>query len=240
MPPLMLTGERTLPGIVHENYWFRRHEAAYRLLAAACAGANVLEVGCGEGYGAELLRRAGARSVLAVDYDWDVVMHVARHHPGVSLLQANAVRLPIRDESVDVVIALQVVEHLWEQRRFMQECARVLRPGGRVLLTTPNRLAFAVSNASGNPFHYRELSADELAELARPFFDVAVHGLEHGARLRQWEATHGSIVAAQLAATSDRWPQPLLAQVAGITVSDFELHHDTAAALDLVLVGMRR
>src|SRR5215207_4997163 len=139
MAPLTLTGERTLPGIVVENYWFRRHEAAYRFLAQWCVGATVLDAGCGEGYGAELLRAAGARWVLPLDYDPAVVSHVRRGYPAVSPVRANLVRLPCRDESVDVVAALQVVEHLWEQRRFVGECARVLRPGGMLLMSTPNR-----------------------------------------------------------------------------------------------------
>lgn len=234
MVRLTLTGERTLPGIVEENYWFRRHEAAYRLLAPYCLDASVLEVGCGEGYGAELLRQAGARHVIAVDYDRDVVTHVCGRYPTLAILQANAVRLPCRASSVDVVTALQVVEHLWEQPRFVRECARVLRPGGRMLLTTPNRLTFP---ASTNAFHARELTAIELAELAAPYFDVIVRGLRHTEALQRWEAAHGSLVAAQLAGD---WDAVLRSRVASIDTGDFELDDDADAAIDLVLVGIRR
>ncbi len=65
--PLTLTGERTLPGIWQENYWLRLHEAAYDVFAPMCAGARVLEAGCGEGYGAARLAAAGARTVVGVD-----------------------------------------------------------------------------------------------------------------------------------------------------------------------------
>jgi hypothetical protein len=61
-PPLALNGERTLPGIWHENYWLRRHQAAYDVFAPMCAGARVLEAGCGEGYGAARLSVEGARA----------------------------------------------------------------------------------------------------------------------------------------------------------------------------------
>ena len=238
MVRLTLTGERTLPGIVEENYWFRRHEAAYRLLAPYCMQATVLEVGCGEGYGAELLRQAGAHRVIAVDYARDVVTHVRGRYPALAILQANAVRLPCRTSSVDVVTALQVVEHLWEQPRFVRECARVLRPGGRMLLTTPNRLTFSsTSTTACNPFHARELTPIELAELAAPYFDVVVRGLHHSEALQRWEAARGSLVAAQLAGD---WDAALRTQVSGIETQDFELHDDVDAALDLVLVGIRR
>ena len=234
MVRLTLTGERTLPGVVEENYWFRRHEAAYRLLAAYCTRATVLEVGCGEGYGPELLRQAGAHRVIAVDYARDVVTHLRGRYPALAVLQANAVRLPCRTSSVDVVTALQVVEHLWEQPRFVRECARVLRPGGRMLLTTPNRLTFP---ASTNTFHARELTAIELAELAAPYFDIIVRGLRHTEALQRWEATHGSLVGAQLAGD---WDAVLSSRVASIEAHDFELHDDVDATLDLVLVGIRR
>ncbi len=65
---LALTGERTLPGIPAENYWFRRHEAAYDAVVPFCPGAVVLEAGCGEGYGADRLAEV-ARVVLGLDYD---------------------------------------------------------------------------------------------------------------------------------------------------------------------------
>ena len=77
MAPLTLTADRTLPGSVVENRRFRRHEVAYRALASCGVGAIVLDAGCGEGYGAELRRTAGARRVLAVDYDPARLAHAA-------------------------------------------------------------------------------------------------------------------------------------------------------------------
>ena len=66
---LPLTGERTVPGVAVENYWFRRHEVVYARLAQLCAGRDMLEAGCGEGYGADLIASV-ARTVIAVDYDY--------------------------------------------------------------------------------------------------------------------------------------------------------------------------
>jgi 2-polyprenyl-3-methyl-5-hydroxy-6-metoxy-1,4-benzoquinol methylase len=65
---LPLTGERTVPGIPEENYWFRRHEVAYRFALPLVAGKRVLEVGCGEGYGTSLLA-SSASHVVGLDYD---------------------------------------------------------------------------------------------------------------------------------------------------------------------------
>src|ERR1700739_5109836 len=72
---LTLTGERTIPDLDIENYWFRRHQVVYQRLAPRCAGRDVLEAGCGEGYGADLIAGV-ARRVVAVDYDEAAVGHV--------------------------------------------------------------------------------------------------------------------------------------------------------------------
>ncbi len=239
---LPLTGERTVPGVPHENYWFRRHLAVYEALAPQCRGV-VLEAGCGEGYGADLLARGAAR-VLALDYDPQAVGHVGRRYPRVTAARANLVALPVRDAGVDMVVSLQVIEHLWDQMQFLRECRRVLAPRGVLVLSTPNRLTFSPGRDTPlNPFHTRELSADELAGLlvAAGFVDVTVLGLHHGPRLRALDVAHGgSLVAAHTAAVlAGTWPEQLVHDVAAVTTADFTLGPDTdglrlAASLDLV------
>ena len=139
---LPLTGERTVPGITEENYWFRRHEVVYTALLPRCRDAVVLEAGCGEGYGADLLAGV-ARTVLGLDYDAPTAVHAARRYPRVHVARANLVALPLGDAAVDAVVSLQVIEHLWEQGRFLRECLRVLRPGGVLAVSTPNRITFS-------------------------------------------------------------------------------------------------
>jgi SAM-dependent methyltransferase len=243
-----LTGERTLPGIARENYWFRRHLVVYEALSPRCRGV-VLEAGCGEGYGADLLA-GGATRVLALDYDAEAIGHVGRRYPRVTAARANLVALPVRDGVVDAVVSLQVVEHLWDQGRFLRECRRVGRPGGALLLSTPNRLTFSPGRDTPlNPFHTRELAAAELTELlvGAGFGDVVVLGLHHGPRLRALDAVHGgSVVAAQTAAAlTGTWPAALLRDVAAVTTADFALHpdgpdHPVDASLDLIATATVR
>jgi SAM-dependent methyltransferase len=148
------------------------------------------------------------------------------------------------------VVTLQVVEHLWDQERYLRECGRVLAPGGALLLSTPNRITFSPGRDTPlNPFHTRELAAAELAELLTTagFVDVAVLGLHHGPRLRALDAAHGgSLVAAQTAAVlAGGWPAALLRDVAAVTTADFALHrdgpdHPVDASLDLVATATVR
>lgn len=249
--PLPLTGERTLPGVPGEEYWFARHEAAYawlvRELGPRLAGADVVEAGSGEGYGAAMLRDAGARTVVALEYDDAAVGHAADAYPHVRTVRANLAALPLATASADVLVTLQVVEHLWDLRGFLLDCARVLRPGGLVVVTTPNRPEFSPGLQRGekptNPFHVEELDDEQVDDLLRDagFDDVEVHGLHHGPRIRAWEAEHGTgVVAAQVAAVTGEGdvPQGLAAFVATVTADDFEVGPSTGAQ-DLLAVAVR-
>src|SRR5579875_2311685 len=100
--PLPLTGERTVPGIPTENYWFRRHEAAYRWAAPRLAGRTVAEVGCGEGYGTALLA-AQAKQVVAIDYDTTTIAHAHATYPRPHFVRGNLAALPLADASVDAI-----------------------------------------------------------------------------------------------------------------------------------------
>jgi SAM-dependent methyltransferase len=242
--PLPLTGERTVPGIAEENYWFRRHEAAYRTLRTWCADAVVLEAGCGEGYGADLFA-TDAAVVLGLDYDVLTTRHVAAAYPAVRAVRGNLAALPVRTGGIDVVANLQVIEHLWDQDGFLAECRRVLRPGGRLLITTPNRLTFSPGRDTPlNPFHTRELAPAEMANLLRDngFELETLRTLRHGPRLRALDAEFGgSIIDAQVAVavSGEPWPAGLLAAVRSVTCEDFELGTDEQdAGLDIVAVAV--
>jgi SAM-dependent methyltransferase len=247
-PELPLTGERTVPGLAEENYWFRRHEVVYERLADRCAGRDVLEAGCGEGYGADLIADV-ARRVIGLDYDDSAVAHVRARYPRVEMHQGNLAALPLSDGAVDVVVNFQVIEHLWDQAQFVAECLRVLRPGGVLLMSTPNRITFSPGRDTPiNPFHTRELNAAELTELLRDegFSVESMLGVFHGARLVELDARHGgSIIDAQIArAVADApWPQDLLDDVASVTTQDFDLTDATQRniddSLDLVAIAVR-
>jgi SAM-dependent methyltransferase len=239
---LTLTGERTLPGIAAENYWFRRHEVAYRWLAPWCAGAVVVDAGCGEGYGAAAIR-AVAAEVVALDYAPDVLAHLHARYPLLRPVRCDLQRLPVADGSAEVVVSLQTIEHLHDQPGFVAECARVLRPAGTVVVTTPNRVTFSPGRDTPlNPFHTRELNAAELAGLLAPHFTVTrLLGVRHGRRLARWERRHGSLVDAQLASSPDGWPRSLARLVEGVRADDFDVTADAVdASLDLLVVATKR
>ena len=251
---LPLTGERTVPGVAHENYWFRRHEAVYAAVPGWAPGAPalVVDAGSGEGYGASLLAQAfpGA-AVLGVDYDTSSCAHAATAHgrPRTAYVQGLVTALPVATGAADVVVSLQVVEHIWNPDGYLRELARVCRPGGVVVLSTPNRLTFSPGlgrrERPGNVFHCREYDAQELVgSTTRWAPDLAVAhllGLHHAPRLKAWERRHGTLPAALAGAEPGRWPTDLHEVVASVTAADFGLTADDVDAChDLVVVLRKR
>lgn len=232
---LPLTGERTVPGVQHENYWFRRHEIAYRdcarRIAASGGVGRVLDAGAGEGYGTAIISELTGAVVTAVDYAHDAIAHACRNY-GLPAVRGNLVAMPFRDAAFDAVVSMQTIEHLWDQPAFVTESARLLRPGGLLVITTPNRLTFP----PGNVFHSRELSALELSYLITPPFEIVLRlGVHHGSRLDE----RPGLVDDQLASEPSDWPEELATLVAGITAYDFVINADVETCLDLYFVAVR-
>jgi 2-polyprenyl-3-methyl-5-hydroxy-6-metoxy-1,4-benzoquinol methylase len=188
VPPLALTGERTLPDVPAENYWFRRHLAVYEWVADRCAGLDVVDMACGEGYGADVLARRAAR-VTGVEANPEAYEHARLKYsrPGVrfvrDLVQTYA-------EPCDAVVFLQTIEHVERPEQVMSHFRSMLRPGGTAYVSTPNLLTLAPPGApkSGNPWHLREYRAEEFAALCAASFEhVELLGLFHARKLRAHE-----------------------------------------------------
>jgi 2-polyprenyl-3-methyl-5-hydroxy-6-metoxy-1,4-benzoquinol methylase len=188
VPALALTGERTLPDVPAENYWFRRHLVVYQWIARRCAGLDVVDLACGEGYGTAALAERAATAV-GVDANPEAHEHARLRYsrPGVrferDLVESFA-------EPCDAVVFLQTIEHVHNPEEILDRVRGLLRPGGVAYVSTPNVLTLAPPGAerSGNPWHVREYRAQEFLELcARSFTRVELLGLFHARALRAHE-----------------------------------------------------
>ncbi|HWF72515.1 MAG TPA: class I SAM-dependent methyltransferase [Solirubrobacteraceae bacterium] len=192
VPPLELTGERTLPDVPAENYWFRRHLAVYEWIGARVAGQRVIDMAAGEGYGSEVLSRAAA-SVVGVDANPEAHEHARRRYVRQNLRFERAlVETYGADQpaSCDAVVFLQTIEHLLDPGAALQHFASLLAPGGVAYISTPNLLTLAPAGAtkSDNPWHLREYRAGEFSLLCRSAFaSVDVLGIYHARKLRVHE-----------------------------------------------------
>ncbi len=144
VPPLSLTGERTLPDVPAENYWYRRHLAVYEWIAARVGGLRVIDMACGEGYGAAVLAQQASR-VVGVDANPEAFEHARlRYHaePNLSFERAMVERYGEPD-ACDVVTFLQTIEHVQNPEAVLRHFKTLLAPGGVVYVSTPNLLTLA-------------------------------------------------------------------------------------------------
>jgi SAM-dependent methyltransferase len=188
VPPLALTGERTLPDVPAENYWFRRHLAVYRWIADRCRGLEVVDLACGEGYGTAVLAEQ-ASSVVGVDANPEAYQHARLKYtaPNVRFVRELVETF---DERCDAVAFLQTIEHLERPQAVLTQVRALLRPGGVAYVSTPNVLTLAAPGAerSDNPWHVREYRVHEFRALcAEAFGSVELLGLYHARRLRAHE-----------------------------------------------------
>jgi SAM-dependent methyltransferase len=152
------------------------HRSRYRFAVQTVDGLTVLDVACGAGFGLQMLRDAGARAI-GVDYAADALSDVRRRQPAARLCRGNGMCLPLQDASIDMVVSFETIEHVPDAVALVVEIRRVLKPGGRLVLSTPNRAFGPPARHTDNPFHIREFTADELRDLLRASFEqVQLYG----------------------------------------------------------------
>jgi len=188
VPPLALTGERTLPDVPEENYWYRRHLAVYEWIGARVAGVDVVDLACGEGYGTEVLART-AKSVIGVEANPETFEHARLRYTQPNITFERTL-VETFDGEVDAAVFLQTIEHVEDPDSILDQIRSNLRPGGVAYVSTPNVLTLAPEGKerSDNPFHLREYKPGEYSELCRRHFpQVEVLGLFHSRMLRAHE-----------------------------------------------------
>jgi SAM-dependent methyltransferase len=234
VPPLELTGERTLPDVPEENYWYRRHVAVYEWIAERCAGLRVVDLASGEGYGSDLLA-GSASQVIGVDANPEAFEHarVRYRRPNLEFQRGLVEDF---DREVDAVVFLQTIEHIHNPEKLLDRIAQV---SPVAYISTPNRLTLAPPGAekSDNPWHLREYDAGQYRELLQPHFrSVELLGLFHARKLRAhelairvgWDRIHSSL----------RITKPFYDRfIPAISARDFRLRSgDLDKALDFLAV----
>jgi 2-polyprenyl-3-methyl-5-hydroxy-6-metoxy-1,4-benzoquinol methylase len=235
VPPLSLTGERTLPDVPAENYWYRRHLVVYEWISRRCGGLDVVDLACGEGYGTAVLAQRATR-VVGVDANPEAHEHARLRYtrPGVTFTREL---VETYAEPADAVVFLQTVEHVERPGALLDHIRGLLRPGGVAYVSTPNVLTLAPegSERSGNPWHVHEYRADEFRDLcARSFRSVELLGLTHAGKLALheaalrvgWDRVHRAL------GLTERFYERF---VPTISTRDFALRPETEAPLDRAL-----
>jgi 2-polyprenyl-3-methyl-5-hydroxy-6-metoxy-1,4-benzoquinol methylase len=151
--------------LVSDNPIHQRLLKAY-ILAKDYIQGDLLEVGCGEGRGVEILSPL-ATSYLALDKITEVIEKLSHQYDNVKFKQAIVPPFKgIETNSFDVVVSFQVIEHIQDDRKFLEEIYRVLKPGGKAIISTPN----IKKTLTRNPWHTREYTAQQLIDLCSSIF----------------------------------------------------------------------
>ncbi|WP_128547800.1 class I SAM-dependent methyltransferase [Larkinella soli] len=221
--------------------------------AASCIGGDVLEVGCGWGRGIETLLPV-VKSYTGIDKNKALINHLQQEHPQGSFI---TMRIPplseLPTDFYDFVLCFQVIEHVREDQRLVEEMHRVLKPGGKLLLTTINRF----HSLTRNPWHVREYTDKELMTLLRrSFVKVKAGGVTGNERVKAYYAENKRTVEQltrydwfdlqhRLPSWTLRWPYEFLNRwnrnrvakrfglASHIRHTDFHFTNATADALDL-------
>ena len=162
---ILQTAERSTQLDPSENVIYQRHVIAYKESASLIHG-TVLEIGSGEGYGMiELAPKA--EHYIAIDKYETLIPKELKEKNNITFIKSEVPPLEeIKDESVDFVVSFQVIEHIKNDKLFLQEIYRVLKPGGKAILTTPNLLM----SLSRSPWHIREYDPEEMKEILKTSF----------------------------------------------------------------------
>jgi O-antigen biosynthesis protein len=170
------SGERYVPSLFGEMRLEHLHRYA---LSLACArGKDVLDVACGEGYGANILAQV-AHSVIGVDISTTAIEHARTAYGSqgnLRFLSADCVSLPIEKSSVDLVVSFETIEHHDRHEEMLGAIKSVLRQDGMLIISSPNKAVYTDAMGQRNPFHVKELYYEEFDTLLRRHFSF-VHQL---------------------------------------------------------------
>lgn len=184
VPPLELTGERTLPDVPEENYWYRRHLAVYEWIAPRVEGMRVADLACGEGYGSAVLAERAAE-VIGVDANPEAHEHARLRYvrPNLRFERDLVEHVGVLCPDLDAVVFLQTIEHIEDVAALLRSIANA---APLAFISTPNRLTLAPPGAekSDNPWHLREYVLGEYRDLLETGFgSVEILGLFHARKL---------------------------------------------------------
>ncbi|MBN2355228.1 methyltransferase domain-containing protein [candidate division KSB1 bacterium] len=165
------TGERILPTSEGEvSYVFTRHKFAYEYIQSFVDNKDVIDVGCGSGYGSHILAQR-ARRVTGIDHEAEAIRFCRRHYAAANLefIRADASTF-VPESRYDLAVCLQAIEHFADVSAFLDRLMQMVKPGGMIFISTPN-VRKKYKGTKKNPYHHSEMSHDQFVEILRDKFE---------------------------------------------------------------------
>lgn len=161
------TGERMVPA-VHKGKWlYGEHIVRYEATLPLVREKVVLDIASGTGYGSKIMAHI-AKKVYGIDYDQDAINYAKENYraDNIEYRQGNGTDIPLGDNTVDVVVTVETIEHIEDYTRFLDELRRVLKDDGELIISSPNKL----ESPKGNHFHLHEFKHNEFTTLLEKNF----------------------------------------------------------------------
>ena len=169
----------------------RDHLERYELAVPYAKGERILDVGCAVGYGAARLAEVAAE-VQGIDLYAEGILYAQRRYAkeNCHFQVADACATPFPDDSFDLVVSFEVIEHVDDPEAFVRSIRRMVKPGGIAILSTPNRLVSSPNGGVSDPTHLREYTPSEFEAVLRAggFTNVALQGQHFGEGLGKMHA----------------------------------------------------
>lgn len=175
MKKKFFTGERMVPEENDRQQLFYEHLNRYKFASTLVKEKEVLDLACGVGYGCEILKDAGAKSVTGLDLSKDAIDYAKRKYsqPGVKFVRGDAIASDLQSNKFDVVSCFEFIEHIDEQDKALKEIKRILKDNGILFISTPNKLTYH----EDNKFHKKELNFKQFKMLLKKYFkNIQIYG----------------------------------------------------------------
>lgn len=169
---LVFTGERMVPDHNQNKSIYAEHIVRYMFAIQFVKNKVVLDIASGSGYGTAMIADANAKKVTGIDISEEAIAHSKEHYgrDNIKFLVGDAAKIPLDDNSIEVAISFETIEHIPDYRAFLSEIRRVLKPDGIFLVSTPNKAIYP----PGNEYHIKEFYIEEFQDLLGEYFPEIV------------------------------------------------------------------
>lgn len=160
--------ERIIPE--HETLGtYNSHLQRYIFASPFCQGKIILDIACGVGYGSNNLIESGAKKVVGVDISRDAIGYAKSNYQKDELefVVSDGIALPFPEDMFDIIVSFETIEHIYDYKKYLSECKRVLKTNGILICSTPINFPFK----KPNPHHTKEFNVDEFSKLLMKYFN---------------------------------------------------------------------
>jgi 2-polyprenyl-3-methyl-5-hydroxy-6-metoxy-1,4-benzoquinol methylase len=185
LPKIEIEIERIDPTVSLSELDTLDHMSRYKWASNYSSNKKILDAGCGNGYGTHYLS-LHAESIVGVDIDQETIDKAKKNFfsKNVEFKKTNVNNLPFENDSFDLVISFEVIEHLSDYQTYFNEIKRVLKPGGVFIFSTPNKLFTDNNDLKFNPYHLKEYYHEEILRITeKNFKDCEIFGQKYNSEI---------------------------------------------------------